>query len=535
MGAGRARAGDPRQAWPSRAAGGLLLLRLGACRRLLQVVGALLLWGLAGRAAGDVRSGSPRLLLVNSCAPGARWGIELAAGVRDGVLAGFPGAVLEVESLSAEPLPAGEAAEHLAARIAARHAQHPIALAIVADDAAFAFALDWHERLLPGLPVVFCGVSDLPPGALSRHPLVTGAVQVRDLSGVLTTALTRHPASRGLFTVHDLSPVGLAYREQVQSWTEELLRRRPGMVVAFLSAGAYSTAELVEQVRMLPAESLVLVTSWSRDREGQPQRLDDVLARIARVSPVPVYGVTGSEGGLAASMSSLQDAYRQGEAAASMAVQVLRGIPPSEIPVRVARSVPELAAGGSLGEPAAVPMVPESPLVSPRVGSAPGATLLWLGCVALLFQAALALLLFSAIRKRVEAERTLDETRRRLGQVVECAGLGLLEWDLRTDAISISPQYAELLGYAAAEVGPSRAEWEALVHPDDLPAVKAAVAALLEDHAAHYSMRYRMRTRSGVYRRVQERGDVVSRAPDGTPTRFIGIQTEVDATDGPPA
>jgi PAS domain-containing protein len=373
-------------------------------------------------------------------------------------------------------------------------------------------------------------VSDLPPGALAGNPLVTGAVQVRDLSGVLTTALTRHPGAEALVVVHDLSPVGLAYREQVQSWTEELLRRRPGMVVAFLNSGCYSTAELVEQVRLLPPDCLVLLTSWSQDREGLPQRLDDVLARIARVSPVPVYGLTGSESGLAASAASLRDAYLQGEAAGAIAAQVLQGIPPSEIPVRVVRSVPELAPEASLAPLASATSRSgdrRAPVATP---ARPSGWLFGFGAAALAFHAVLTVMLVRALRQRRRAQLALAESRQRLGQVVECAGLGLLDWDLVAGTVTVSPQYAERLGYNAEDIGASRADWEALVHPDDLPAQRAALADFLDDRVGRYCLEYRMRTRAGVYRQVREYGDVVARAADGTPTRFLAVQADSLAT-----
>jgi PAS domain-containing protein len=471
---------------------------------------------------------APRVLLINSYSPSTRWSVELAAGVSEVVAAHFPRATLTVEHLADAALSPEAGAARLAERLQQENARGRFAVAIAADDAAFDFALSRRDLIPLGTPLVFCGVSDLPPDVLDAHRPITGTVLVHDVSTVMATALQRHPTTRALVVVHDLSPAGLAYREQVQSWTDDILRRRPGMVVVFLSAAQYSTPELIEQIRVLPLDCLVLLTAWSQDRDGHVQQLDDVVARVARVSPVPVYGVTGSGSGFSTSAARLEEAHRQGQAAATVAVKILQGVPASEIPIRIVHSAPDLEAAAYMeGDGAGLATIRAA--ARPAVlAPLPRPVFLGLGAVTVVLQAALVVMLFVALRHRRQSQRDLAEARRRTAQIVDSATLGVLEWDIATGAMTFNTHYAERLGYLPDDIEPTRQRWESMVHPDDLPGVRALVQECLDDCRTSYSVRYRLLTPAGTYRWVLERGEVTARLPDGSPRRLLFVQTEVE-------
>lgn len=504
---------------------------MGALAYRLAMVAAIVGTTAAAHAAESVAGLAPRVLLVNSYSPTTQWSIELTAGVREGIAAHFPRASLTVEYLADELLPAATVSAQLAERLQREHARERFAVTIVADDAAFDFALARHDQILPGSPLVFCGVSDLPPDILTAHRLITGTLQIHDVSTVLATALKRHPATRALVVVHDLSPVGLAYREQVQSCTEDILRRRPGLNVAFLSAAHYSTPELIEQVRVLPLDCLVLLTAWSQDRDGHPQQLDDVLARVARVSPVPVYGVTGSGGGFSTPATRLDEARQQGMMAGTVAVKILQGVPASEIPIRIVRSAPELVAAAYLDDPGARSVAPSLPTRPGGAGAPlPRTLLIAVGAVTVVLQVALVAMLFTTLQRRRQTQRELEGANRRAAQIIDSAELGVLEWDITTGTVAYNNHGAEMLGYLPDDLEPTRRHWESMVHPDDLPRVQAAVQECLDDHRTAYSVRYRLLTRSGSYRWVLERGDIMARLRDGSPSRLLAVQTDGEAS-----
>ncbi|HEY2145619.1 MAG TPA: PAS domain-containing protein, partial [Steroidobacteraceae bacterium] len=97
---------------------------------------------------------------------------------------------------------------------------------------------------------------------------------------------------------------------------------------------------------------------------------------------------------------------------------------------------------------------------------------------------------------------------------------GLWEIDLVTNTHWYGEGFAALLGYTPKELPHSREGFLALVHPEDVEALKASVASHLEHRTAH-DMEFRVRHKAGHYEWIRGRGQA-ERAADGTPLRVAG-------------
>ncbi len=126
-----------------------------------------------------------------------------------------------------------------------------------------------------------------------------------------------------------------------------------------------------------------------------------------------------------------------------------------------------------------------------------------------------------------------DDTRARLQPVLDALrGAGTTDWywDVDVDRIGGTASFAEQqLGYAPERQPRSQAEWDGLVHPDDLAAYRQAFVAHEQEGQPHYTPRYRMRAADGSWRWVDERGLIVERHPDGRARRVVGTLTDVTA------
>jgi diguanylate cyclase (GGDEF)-like protein len=105
-------------------------------------------------------------------------------------------------------------------------------------------------------------------------------------------------------------------------------------------------------------------------------------------------------------------------------------------------------------------------------------------------------------------------------------GEGLWDWDLRTDQVCYSPRWKAMLGYADREVGTSPEEWLGRVHPDDLPLVRADLAAHRQGITPHFQNEHRILHKDNTYRWMLSRGDSVEHA-DGEGWRIAGSQTDI--------
>ena len=116
---------------------------------------------------------------------------------------------------------------------------------------------------------------------------------------------------------------------------------------------------------------------------------------------------------------------------------------------------------------------------------------------------------------------------RRLHEALTGAGTSLWEWYCQTDVLSDLDEGSAMLGYAPDEIAPTQRAWDELIHPQDRADNDAAYARHARGETEVYAHEYRIRARDGSWRWMAERGRIVERAPDGTPLRMLGTQTDI--------
>ena len=128
-------------------------------------------------------------------------------------------------------------------------------------------------------------------------------------------------------------------------------------------------------------------------------------------------------------------------------------------------------------------------------------------------------------RKRAEAE--VQRSEERLNLVLEATGGGAWDWNVQTGEVYFSPYWITSLGYTADEVVPRVGSWENIVHPDDMPRVRQALAEHFAGRTATYECVVRLRKKDGSWRWNLDRGRVVERTPSGDPLRMVGTDTDL--------
>ena len=134
----------------------------------------------------------------------------------------------------------------------------------------------------------------------------------------------------------------------------------------------------------------------------------------------------------------------------------------------------------------------------------------------------------SAIHKAAqEQEQRRLETHMRLA--LEAAGAGTWEYRHDIDRRRMSDGLLHLLGVDEGNAPYTRAEWNALVHPDDLEALTAAVHSLISPKTEVVRIEYRIRHRAGHWLWVEDRGCVIERTTQGQPLCSTGVLTDISA------
>jgi PAS domain S-box-containing protein len=126
-----------------------------------------------------------------------------------------------------------------------------------------------------------------------------------------------------------------------------------------------------------------------------------------------------------------------------------------------------------------------------------------------------------------ETERR--ESAERLELALAGADLGLWDVDVRSGRQVCNERWYSMLGYRENEIEARQSSWEKLVHPDDLPSVRAAMEAHLRGETQAYEIEHRLRHKDGRWLWILSRGKVVERDAAGTAVRVVG--THLDVTE----
>lgn len=131
------------------------------------------------------------------------------------------------------------------------------------------------------------------------------------------------------------------------------------------------------------------------------------------------------------------------------------------------------------------------------------------------------------ITQRVEQRAQIDQQATRLDLTVRSANLGTWDWNIETGAVAFNDIAQTMLGYAPGAWTPHVSQWEALVHPDDMPMVRRALTDHLEGRTAEYRAEGRLRRADGTWAWILDTGRVTERGADGRPLRAMGVHVDV--------
>jgi len=190
------------------------------------------------------------------------------------------------------------------------------------------FMEEEHQRGFPGLPIVVC----LPTGPVPGTPAVdsdfTGVENDIAPAKTLEIALRLQPGTEHVVVVSGLSD----FDRLEQAYIKGRLQGFTGHIdIAYMTDLAMP--ELLERLRHLPSHTLVLFTSVSQDAAVNHFKSSETGAIIVAVANTPVSSLFdlflnhGEAGGYLSTLSE------QGKFAGSMALRLLKGDKPRDIPL----------------------------------------------------------------------------------------------------------------------------------------------------------------------------------------------------------
>jgi PAS domain S-box-containing protein len=136
--------------------------------------------------------------------------------------------------------------------------------------------------------------------------------------------------------------------------------------------------------------------------------------------------------------------------------------------------------------------------------------------------------IFNNITDRKKAEDALIKSEERFAMAMNATNDGLFEWNFKTNEAYFSPRNFIMLGYKPSDFEPTVLNWQTLVHTDDLQKRSLKFNEHLMGLTQTYEVDYRMKTKSGQYKWIQEKGKVIEKTSNNEPVRIVGTHTDID-------
>ena len=392
-------------------------------------------------------------------------------------------------------------------------------LVIVSHDEALQFALQYRDKIFPGVPIVFVEVSTGELEGQTIRPGVTGLTVPVGLRETIDLALRLQPDTEAIAVIAAKTEdywLGVAH--------SELLRHQDKVKEIDLIGPA--SGELLEKVAALPPHAVVLFQLAPQVTQqpelGTWEFLAAVAKRVPTYSPWPSlclgYGCIGG---------AYPDARKQHLWTADLAGRVLSGERPENIPIahnsdlqvtvdwRALRrwNLPDSAL------PAGSVIINRVPSFWERDPKYIIAAVLVILAQSLL----IAGLLWQRARKQ-KAEAVMSESEKRFRVMADTTPSLIWMADQNGKITYLNSKSVEFTGDSRTGFGNS---WSEYIHPDDLDSVLSANAGALAKRVS-FSKEYRLRRYDGIYRWMF---DVASPRVngDGSFAGFIG--SAIDITD----
>ena len=198
---------------------------------------------------------------------------------------------------------------------------------IVVGQAPLQFLTETHEKAFRGVPIVFC-LPDRLLASLPEELHFTGVVGDIAAAKTLDAALQLRPGIKRVVVIGGMGDVDLernaAIQNQLKSYESHL---------EFSYFTGIPVPDLVQRLQNLPNDAIVLLGNLGLDSAGNLYSTAESGAIVAGNANVPVFSLTdrslnhGEVGG------KVSDSIEQGKVAGGMALRILNGEKPQNIPI----------------------------------------------------------------------------------------------------------------------------------------------------------------------------------------------------------
>ena len=390
------------------------------------------------------------------------------------------------------------------------------------------FMVESHEKAFSGTPIVFCGITEEMYRQLRLDARFTGVWSKVEPEKTLLAALHLQPGTRRVVVV---GGTGVYDR-----YLEELVRKAFRDYESSLEIGYFTDMDmptLLARVKQLPSHTIIYDLPFTQDARGA--RFHDssqAFPRIAAAANAPMFVVSDADIGSGAIGGNLLSFADVGQIAADMAVRILQGEKPQNIPIVQSANVYMFDATAmqrwGLDE---LNLPPGSILLNRRVGAWESYRWYIIGTVGLiLVEGLLVFGLVWQMRRRGRAEHGLEIAHERLRLAVEGGKSVGWEWDVKGGRETWFGDLQTVFGIASESQAGRAEDFHRRVHPDDRQLVSKAIAEARHNRTPYFA-EFRVIRDDGAVRWLNARGQFYYTS-DGESERMLGMAVDISERKG---
>ena len=211
-----------------------------------------------------------------------------------------------------------------------KHSGTKIDIVIAVYPSTVEFLLANKSAPFHGVPIIACAISRSYAESLEHspaRPFITGQIVGENAVGLLDDALRMRPGTKRVALVAGTAPID----EYTARLFREALNRYTGKL-DLIDLTRLPMPETLARVGSLPPDTIVIYADIAKDGAGQHFVGREALSRIARAANAPVFGPYDSWMGFGMVGGPLISFEGAGKTAAGLALRVMAGESPGDIP-----------------------------------------------------------------------------------------------------------------------------------------------------------------------------------------------------------
>lgn len=270
------------------------------------------------------------ILLLFSYHPGHLWEDSIYSALLEGIGESIPGTEITLEYMDTKRNSVADMEEKVLRDLSLFDSDE-FSLIVAVDDNALQFLADKGKALFPHTPVVFCGVNDYRTVKDTLNPEHTGVISKVNLADTLALAKKLIPSLRTVYVIVDATPTGYGNMKMIDDQIHDLRGELALLDFKYQGKDKLTTQELIQWSSSVSDDSILLLTSWYRDKTGKFISEKDFISRLSLKTAVPVFNLLHLRSGILG--GKVTSGITQAELAVDQIARILEGEAAASIPI----------------------------------------------------------------------------------------------------------------------------------------------------------------------------------------------------------